>query len=209
MKYEYEFEARIGDKVIQCRAFTLEEYRDLIKAKADGTIKEYVPELIKNCTNARGLNRQESELLLVHLWANSLGEVSHQNTWVCSCGHEIPQSINLTFAQIDEPEDLWYSLGGFRIKLRYPNLFEDSNISMMIASCIQYIHVNGETISVDELNDKEIDDLYSAITEDDIARIKSLLLKPTVKLAVPIKCDKCGENHIHVIEGLKEFFKLI
>jgi hypothetical protein len=209
MKYEYTFEARIGSKTVQCRAFTLKEYKDLIEAKMRGEVKDTVLELIKNCTNAKDLNRQESELLLVQLWSHSLGEVNHQNTWVCSCGHEILTSINFTFTQIDEPEDLWYPLAGFRIKLRYPKLFEDENIAQMIASCIEHIHVNGEMISVDDLNDREIDDLYSAITEDDIIRIKELLLKPTVQLAVPIKCEKCGEQHVHVIKGLKEFFKLI
>ncbi|QQG32140.1 baseplate hub subunit [Citrobacter phage CkP1] len=209
MNYEYKFEAHIGSKTVQCRAFTLEEYKDLIKAKADGAIKTQVLKLIKDCTNAKDLNKQESESLVVQLWANSLGEVNHQNTWVCSCGHEIVTPINFTFVQIDDPEDLWYSLAGFKIKLKYPKLFDDENIIQMIAESIESIYVNGETISVEELNDHEINDLHSAITEDDIIHIKEILLKPTVSLAVPIKCDKCGEQHIHVIKGLKEFFKLI
>ncbi|ANA49532.1 baseplate hub [Salmonella phage vB_SnwM_CGG4-1] len=209
MNYDYNFEVLIGEKTIECRAFTLEEYKNLIVSKQQGSIKQSVLDLIKNCTNAKNLNKQESELLLVNLWSHSLGEVNHQNTWVCSCGHETQVPINFTFAQIDEPEELWYNLRHFKIKLRYPNLFEDENIASMISSCIQTIHVNGETIGIEDLNNKEIEDLYSAITEDDIINIKNLLLKPTVQLAVPVKCSECGENHVHIIKGLKEFFKLI
>lgn len=207
MKYEYKFDVSISGKEIQCRAFTLEEYKGLIDAKINGTVENAINELIKNCTTARDLNRQESELLLVKLWSHSVGEVNHENTWTCPEGHETLTSINFTSAQVDDPEDLWYPLANFRLKLRYPKLYEDKNIALMIASCIEYIYVNGETISVEDLNDKEIDDLYSAITTDDMQRMQDMLLKPTVHLAVPVKCKVCGATHVEVIKGLKEFFR--
>lgn len=207
--YEYKFETKLGSKIINCRAFTLSDYRDLIEAKQNGTIQEVVERILGECTDARDLTKQQAEFVLVNLWAQSLGEVNHQNAWVCSCGHEIPTAINFTQIQMDATEELWYDLTAFKIKLRYPRLFEDKNIAQMIASCIEYIFVDGEAISVDELNDNEIDDLYSAITEDDIKKISKLLLEPTIYTAIPIECDKCGESHVHVIRGLKEFFRLI
>ncbi|MFP9219893.1 gp26 family baseplate hub assembly chaperone, partial [Enterococcus faecalis] len=168
-----------------------------------------VKKLIKDCTNAKDLNRQESELLLIHLWAHSLGEVNHENSWKCTCGTEIPTHINLLHTQIDAPEDLWYTLGDIKIKFRYPKIFDDKNIAHMIVSCIETIHANGESIPVEDLNEKELEDLYSIITESDIVAIKDMLLKPTVYLAVPIKCPECGKTHAHVIRGLKEFFELL
>lgn len=207
MNYDYNFEVSVSGSDIKCRAFTLEEYIKLINAKIDGKIPSVVNELIKNCTNARGLNRQESELLLIQLWAHSVGEVNHENIWICPEGHETLTSINFTSAQIDDPEELWYPLANFKIKFKYPKLFEDTNIAQMIAASIEHIHVNGETILVEELNEREINDLYSAITEEDIVRIKDMLLKPTVYLAVPVKCKECGATHVEVIKGLKEFFR--
>ncbi|WWE96726.1 hypothetical protein LHLCCAPJ_00052 [Escherichia phage ECp13] len=209
--YEYKFDVRVGSKIINCRAFTLKEYLELITAKKNGSVEEIVKKLIKDCTNAKAkdLNRQESELLLIHLWAHSLGEVNHENSWKCTCGTEIPTHINLLHTQIDAPEDLWYTLGDIKIKFHYPKIFDDKNIAHMIVSCIETIHANGESIPVEDLNEKELEDLYSIITESDIVAIKDMLLKPTVYLAVPIKCPECGKTHAHVIRGLKEFFELL
>lgn len=207
MNYTYEFDVTVSGKSIQCRAFTLEEYKQLIEAKVNKTTEVTVKRLLEECTNARGLNRQESELLLVNLWAHSVGEVNHENTWVCPEGHETLTSINFTSAQIDAPEELWYPLSNFKLKLRYPELFDDKNVAQMIATCIEYIYVNGEMISIDDLNDAEINDLYQAITEEDISRLKELLLKPTVYLAVPVKCKECGATHVEVIKGLADFFR--
>lgn len=209
--YEYKFDVRVGSKIINCRAFTLKEYLELITAKKNGSVEEIVKKLIKDCTNAKAkdLNRQESELLLIHLWAHSLGEVNHENSWKCTCGTEIPTHINLLHTQVDAPEDLWYTLGNIKIKFHYPKIFDDKNIAHMIVSCIETIHANGESIPVEDLNEKELEDLYSIITESDIVAIKDMLLKPTVYLAVPIKCPECGKTHAHVIRGLKEFFELL
>ncbi|ENP1743039.1 gp26 family baseplate hub assembly chaperone [Salmonella enterica] len=207
--YEYKFDVRVGSKIINCRAFTLKEYLELITAKNNGSVEVIVKKLIKDCTNAKDLNRQESELLLIHLWAHSLGEVNHENSWKCTCGTEIPTHINLLHTQIDAPEDLWYTLGDIKIKFRYPKIFDDKNIAHMIVSCIETIHANGESIPVEDLNEKELEDLYSIITESDIVAIKDMLLKPTIYLAVPIKCPECGKTHAHVIRGLKEFFELL
>lgn len=204
----YNFDLTINGKNISCRAFTLEEYLNLIKAKADKVLDKTIKQLIKDCTNAKGLNKQESELLLVNLWAHSLGEVNHTATWVCECGNEIDVPINTNRIQIVGSSDLLYSLGELRIQFKYPELFDDNDIALMIAKSIDYIIVNGEQIFVDDLSDQEIDDLYSAITTEDVLKIKDMLLKPQIQLAVPISC-KCGKNHVHQITGLKEFFKVI
>jgi hypothetical protein len=61
--------------------------------------------------------------------------------------------------QIVGSSDLLYSLDGLRIQFKYPELFDDTNVALMIAKSIDYIIVNGEQIFVDDLSDQEIDDL--------------------------------------------------
>ncbi|ARW57615.1 baseplate hub subunit [Serratia phage X20] len=209
MNFEYKFTVHVSDKVVNCRAFTLREYKNLMEAKLKGTIDQAIKDLIKKCTDAQGLNRQESELLLIKLWAYSLGEVNHEHTWVCSCGREQEVPLNFTHAQIDEPSaPLVWEFENFKVKFKYPELFDDSNIAMLVAKCIEFIDVDGSLIKVDDLSDAELDDLYSAISSEALKDIAAMLLKPKVVLAVPISCE-CGESNIHVIEGLKEFFKLL
>lgn len=207
--YKYTFTVRLGDKEVNCRAFTLKEYLGLIGARATGTIESTVNNIITNCSNAKNLTKQEAELLLVNLWAHSLGEVNQEHTWNCSCGHSFQVYMNLLHTQLDEQADPWYSFSGIKIKFRQPKLFDDKNIALMIASCIEAVFVNGESIPVEDLTEAEINDLYGLITEDDMINIKNLLVSPSIYLATPIKCPKCGTSHVHTIRGLKEFFELL
>lgn len=209
MTNDYKFTARILNKNIECRAFTLREYKDLLKAKLDGRMEDEILKLFNKCTNAERLTKQEGELLLVNLWAQSMGEVNMERTWQCSCGKEIQVPINLTHASIDSNDELLYSFPGFKIKFKYPGLFEDKNTAQMVAECIDYIITEtDEQIKVEDLTDHELEDLYSVITTEDITNIAEMLVKPQLQLAIPISCE-CGENHVHVIKGLKEFFKML
>ncbi|AWD90350.1 baseplate hub [Erwinia phage Cronus] len=207
--FDYKFEIIVAGKTVSCRAFSLREYINLMKAKKDGTILQYVKELILKCTDAKDLNRQESEYLITQLWAHSLGEVNTQSTWECSCGHQMEVPLNLSQVQIDSLEPPVYNFGDFKIQFKYPKLFDDQNHARMIASCIDFIITGNERLSVDDLSAEELNQLYDAITIDDIKVITEQLLKPTVYLAVPIHCEKCGEKHVHIVKGLKEFFRLL
>lgn len=209
MNFEYKFNVNVAGKTINCRAFTLREYKDLLKAKLDNDIANCIVQLINKCTDAKNLNKQESELLIIKLWAHSLGEVNHEHTYVCSCGKEQQVALNFNHVQIDTPdEEMIWDFLNFKVKFKYPEIFDDSNIASMVAKCIEFIDVDGSIIQIDDLSDVELEDLYGAISSESLKNISAMLLKPKVVLAVPISCE-CGESTVHVIKGLKEFFKLL
>lgn len=205
----YEFIVQIKNKTINCRAFTLREYKDLLQAKLEKRMEPAIIELLNKCTDAKGLNKQEAELLLINLWSNSLGAVNVEHTWVCECGKEQDIPVTISRASIVDESEVIRDFGAFKIKFRYPGLFEDGDKGKMIACCIEYIITEGgERIVVDDLNEAEIEDLYNAITLDDINALMEELLKPQVQMAIPISCE-CGAHSVHVIKGLKEFFKFM
>lgn len=208
MNYEYNFDVSVGSKTIHCRAFTLREYKELMHAKISGGLKEKVEEILLSCTDAKDLNRQEAELLLVKLWAHSTGEVNSEAIYTCECGKENIVALNINYAQLDDSEDLIYDFKNFKIKFKYPKIFNDSNIALMITTCIDYIIVGDEKLSIEDLTDVELNDLLTAITTEDAERIAAMLLKPSIYLAVPIQCE-CGKHHVYTIKGLKEFFRLL
>ncbi len=208
MDFEYKFDVSIGSKTFKCRAFTLGEYKDLMKAKADGNIKDTVLDILNKCTNARNLTKQESEMLLVKLWAHSTGEVNINTVYTCECEKEILVPINMNYIQLDDVQDIIYDFKNFKIKFKYPKIFEDSNKALMVASCIDYIIVGDEKLKVDDLTEQELSDLYTAITTEDMIKISDMLVNPTIYMAIPIQCE-CGKSHIKVIKGLKEFFRLL
>lgn len=205
----YNFVTKIGDKTINCRAFTLREYKDLLKAKLEGRLEEEILELFKKCTDAPELPRHEGELLLVKLWAQSLGEVNVERPWHCACGREQMVPMNLIQASTTEAREVVWGFTNFKIRFRWPNIFQDKYKAQTVAECIHSI-VTPDDVEIfpDDLSDEEVNDLYSAITVEDIEKIFAHLTEPQVQLAVPISCE-CGHNEIHVVKGLKEFFKLI
>lgn len=205
----YTFDVKIKNKTIKCRAFTLREYKDLLQAKLEDRIESFINELILNCTDARDLNKQESELLVINLWAHSLAEVNIEREWTCSCSRTQVVPMTLTRASLGKEPEVVRDFGNFKIVFRYPKLFEDKNRAIMVASCIDYILTSGgEKLLLTDLSDHELDDLYSIITEKDIKEIYDELTAPKPILAIPISCE-CGEHTVHVIEGLKEFFKVM
>lgn len=206
--FDYKFDVQIKDKEISCKAFSLEKYIDVLKQSTEGKTSEVFKSLLEEHTNAKGLTRQESELLLIKLWAYSLGKVNHEVDYVCECGKTFPVEMNFNHANIQGERELVYPLENFRLVLKYPEIFEDSNVASMVASSIVYIEVENERIKIDELNTHEMDDLYSAITSEDIIKIGELLKEPKVVLAVPVSCS-CGKSDIKTITGLKEFFRII
>lgn len=205
---QYNFDVRIGDKDIHCRAFTLREYKDMLQAKANGHLEELITNLLKKCTSARGLPKHQAESLIVQWWAHSLGCLNQEKIYMCECGKSQVIPITLSHISYNEEKEIIKDFGPFKVKFNYPWLFEDKNKAQMIASCIDSIITpDGDMLRVDDLTEAEIDDLHSAITTDDIEEISERLLRPQIQLAIPIACE-CG-NHVHVITGLKEFFKFL
>lgn len=210
---QYKFTMNLpGRPPIQARAFTLDEYRELIEARVAGDtekIQHLTIKLVSECTTARMVNRQECEWIIVNLWAHSLGEVNHTHTWTCTCGKETSVDMNFSHAQIiDESTELWYAKPNFKIKLRYPQIFEDADYGAMIASCIEYIVAGEEQIDIEDLNDAEMQDLFANISIQDMQNIIEILMAPKLVLAVPITCE-CGIHAVHTITGIKEFLELM
>lgn len=205
--YNYNFEIQVRDKVIKCRAFTLGEYRDLIKAKAEGKIKDFVPKLIKDCTNEE-LSRAEAEVVLVKLWAHSLGNVNVFVEHKCSCGKHLQVPVSFDRANCSKKAAIVQELKGFKLILKEPKLFDDSNVIQMILKSIDHISVGDEQIKLEDLTDTEQGDLYEAITTDVIDEIKNKLLQSTVELATPISCE-CGENSVMHLKGLTDFMRIL
>ncbi|CCI88766.1 gp26 baseplate hub subunit [Yersinia phage phiR1-RT] len=206
--YNYTFDVSLKDKTIKCRAFTLEEYRDLLKAKADGKVKDVVLDLIRKCSNATDLSKAEAEVVLIKLWAYSLGDVNFISTHVCTCGNKIDVPISINSIQYPELEDIWHDFGQFKIKFKQPKLFDNENVINMVFSCIDFLLIDKEEVKIEDLTDIEIQDLYNFITIEMISEISAKLTKAEAYIALPIVC-KCGESSVKLISGLKSFMEML
>lgn len=208
MDYTNTFTVSLDDQNINCRSFTLDEYTDLIAAKATGTLNDTVLALMSACVKgSETLNKHQAELVLINLWAQSLSQ-DHTLSWMCDkCGKSHKVKVNFSQVQTSEHELPKYKLGNAVLNLKYPKLFEDTNKFDMVTRSIESISIGSENLTLEELTTQETMELVEAITLEDATKIAEMLLEPTPYLGVPIKCE-CGEEGVHVISGFKNFFRL-
>ena len=213
--YTDNFSIKVGTNVVKCNVITLNDYIKFLFAKSSDNsdlIKKWMTDILKSNTSANDLNKHESELVIVNLLSKSLNETTATQEYECECGNKFNVDIDTTKAYInysDKDISELYAFKNFKILFKYPELFADDNVPKMIVDCIDSIFVGDDRISITDLNDAELDDLYSAITPEDMERIRDILLGPKIQLAVPVKCPKCGKSHVHVITGFKEFIRII
>lgn len=212
---EIKFNVKLESGNVECKPFTLEDYIKFLFAKSSDNsdlIKKWMNDILETNTSAKDLPKHEAEILIVNLLAKSLNESDIFQEYVCECGHEFDVKIDVSkiFTNYNDVSinDL-YSLRDFKLSLKWPKLFEDDNVAQMIVNSIKEIYVGDDCIPIEELSDVELNDLYSAITPEDMDNIKNILLSPTIQLAAPIVCPECGKNHIHMISKFKEFIRIL
>ncbi|QQO96391.1 baseplate hub assembly chaperone [Acinetobacter phage Minot] len=213
--FEKTFDVKLNGQLVKCKSYTLHDYTKLIISKDSPTsdaMKSVYTEIINKCTGLTNLPKHDAELVLINLIANSehFGEVKQD--YVCECGHTQPVNLDVSKAQIDYGEsslEKLYPFRKFKLAFKWPELWDDDDVPTMIAKSIESIYVGNEKILIEDLNELEIEDLYNAITEDDINYIKKFLLAPMPVLVVPITCAQCGKAHVHVIKGFKEFVEIL
>lgn len=202
------FEITCLNDTYKCRYFTLDEYEKIILAKIENNLQEAIKNILHSCVEGYSdtLSKTESELLLIKLWAHSLGEVNQEKEYICECGKTHNVCINYNYITIPELSGFLYNTSNVKLKMRYPRLFEDTDRVEMVVSCIEgLILEDGQEIKIEDLSENELDDLYSILSKEVIDILKEELLKPEVVLGIPIDCE-CSPIKI---SGLAEFLKVI
>ncbi len=213
--FEKKFKVKLNDGFVDCKTYSLREYLAISIAKTNASsspLKEAYSNLIKNSTNGKDFAKHDAELILINLLANSENEDTPTQEFTCTCGESHKVKINVKNAYVDYGDSnlaKFYPFKKFKIELQWPKLWDDDDIPGMIAKSIKAIYVGTERLTIDDLSDVEITDLYSAISEDDINNIKKILLAPKPILPVAINCPHCGKSHVHVISGFKEFLEVL
>lgn len=195
------FEIRLHDEIYQAEPFTLNEYEDLIAEWSD----EKVLRLLKK---VKGYNinnpKHYTECVFAQLWAISLGDMNQQKTISCECGAEHDLFINYGYINTPIEKGFIYSVGEYKIKFRYPVIFEDKDQIEMVARCMQSIMYKDEEVLISDLDQASLDALYGLLTAEHIELLIKELLSPTISIGLPVEC-----GNVYHIKGLSEMLRVI
>lgn len=196
---------------INARAFTLKEYFELGVAKIEGRFKDEVQNVVYKCTgqDIYSLDKPEAEYIVAMLWMHSLGEINHESEYQCECGNEFTIPITFNQIQIDPTKELLKGMKGFSLIFNPAKIYGDSDKVMTFLNSMSYIIIDNEQVAIEDLSEQELSDLQSFITYEDVINITDELLEPTIRLGIPVKCEKCGSYHVHEFNGLTDFMEII
>lgn len=212
--YSKKFKVQTDSGVIQCSTYTLRASTQLNLAKNAKNVelmKATYSEILNDHAVA-DLPKHDAELVLINLIAKSEHEEDVKIPYVCECGHmhEVtlkPENMYIDYGESDIEK--LYPFDKFKVKFTWPALWADDNVTEMIVKSMRTIYAKDEQIDLEDLSEDELNDLYDAITEDDIKKIKKLLTSPKPVAVFSLKCPQCEKRSVETIKGFKSFVELL
>lgn len=189
---------------------TLQKYLAIAATRDDNNQEAFKHLLIEalNQVTPTPVGKTTCEYLLIRILESSISQSSPKILYKCKdCGktHVIP--INFNTITTTHQKQYEYVIKGIKIVFNEPAIFNDDNVAKTLITSISHIETKDETIAFNDMSDDEIASLFSIISEDDIVKIKTMLLEPKMHLIIPVKCE-CGSTHQETYSGFKEIVEL-
>ena len=233
MAENFIIETKINNEEYSFRLMTLNEFKQTINAKSNGTLGSYLTKLLNACyikpnIDFNNIPKALGELLILHLWVYSVSGVENGiielDKECLSCGKNRHGKVNLEnsyiYSDVDSPQerqkwDLAYKLTNYtELLLHEPKLFQDSDKIDMITNSIAGVRVLEESGSIttlyrDEFTQDDMNSLLQLLTLDKLEEIiKTLETKKCVSLYEFDGPCSCGDDSSIVpIVGLKEIMQ--
>ena len=212
MNLDYEFEIDVDKSIVKARAFTLGEYLDIIGKKESDDYTDTVISVLDNCllgsTSILGYPKREAEYILLQIWAHSIGKINFDAEYTC-CGKIFNVPMNMSRAIIDKPDYVKKKFDGFTIQFREPKIFDDADYIETFMDCIDYIIIDDNQFTVDELAEEDYQVIIDTITTRDVDELVERILKPTIRMGVPVKCPHCGNYKVEELVGLHDLLGVL
>jgi len=217
-------------KKIRYRPFLIKEKKILLIALQERTEEstlDAIKSIVTNCTfsalDINDLTLFDLEYIFLNLYIKSKGSISDLS-FLCEnevvdasgqktlCGHTNSLKLDLETVQVEmntNPTTKIMLTETVGIILKYPKFRElvDVKSQNLYDILPQYIDTifDGEEIS-DTYTAEELEEFIDSLNDDQFAKIETFFNDlPRLKVAVNIKCSKCGHSEEVVLEGLQSF----
>ena len=229
----YELTLPLSKKQIIFRPFLVKEQKILLMAGESGekdSIVRALKQVLQNCTlsevKIESLPLLDIEYYFLNIRARSVGEIVEMK-YKCEnevdsiiCGNNLDVSFNLLEIEVKNSEnfnDTVMITDVIGIKFKHPDyslfekISENQNPADMaldiIVNSVDYIFEGDTFHYAAETPKEEIHEFLDSLSQNKFEMIEKIFENlPYLKKDVPIKCSKCGYEHLVKMEGLESFF---
>lgn len=215
-------------KEIKYRPFLVKEEKTLMMAaesKDTKAITNATCDIIQACVLNENINPKELtsfdvEYIFLKIRGKSVGETIDFNIKCEECSKTTPVSLNLDDIVLEiDGKDLnkkvmiTDSIGvelkaisfGDAIKLSQAKV--EDRFETTIKSCLASIFDNENVYDIKDVNDKELSEWISNLSQRDLKEIEKFVLQlPKLSHTINYKCIHCGHEGSIELEGLEDFF---
>lgn len=230
----YDLYLPYSKKNIQYRPFVVGEQKNLMIAmetKDSQQIYSTMRQSVQACTNntyadVSKLPLFELEYLFLNIRMKSIGEKSKIIVECDECLAENTIEVDLRNTVFEDRNsekrnDIIFLTDNIAVRMRMPSLElvqslnknhaeKDSDTKIAFETtieCIEAILDKENEYTIDESNKHELRGFVDSLTTNQFGKIQEYLSDiPTLKLKVTHKCEKCGADMSHDIEGISNFF---
>ncbi len=214
-------------KNVKYRPFVTRERSVLLMALQDSSqenVKTALDNLISLCTDNKvkldDLSVSDAEVLFINIRNKSVGETLDLIHKCEACENMNPIQIDMSKVEVIVPEnsniiklddkyDMVMKYPSIGSSLTFPEYPTDEDVSMYLASAIDYIVTDSGQTIVTYMRDESKESIINFIgsmTQDQVSKIESFLSNmPVVKVSHSYNC-KCGAKNDIELRGLENFF---
>lgn len=233
----YEVKLISRKELVKFRPFLVKEQKLLMMAKESaeiGTLVRNLKQVAKNCVLDEKLDVDtlplvDLELLFLHFWARSVGEIQNvyykctnqitkEDGSTSNCGMIVEHAVNLLEIPIENELasgkiELTPKIG---IQMKLPSfdaiegldkIPEEDRDFYLASKCIDYIWDESSVHHSTEATAEEMLNFVENLSSDKYQKIEEFFeSSPKIRLQIMKVCPKCGYQHDIELEGLEDFF---
>lgn len=233
----YEVKLISREDLVKFRPFLVKEQKLLMMAKESEELNSLVKTLkqvAENCildekVDVNSLPLVDLELLFLHLWARSVGEIQNvyykctnpivkEDGTTSNCGMIIEHAVNLLQIPVENESvnNVIHLSPKIGIQMKLPSfdaiegldkLPEEDRDFYLAAKCIDFIWDENSVHRASEATYEELLNFIENLSSDKYQKIEEFFENsPKIRMSLQKICPKCGYQHDIELEGLEDFF---
>lgn len=226
---QYELTIPSTGKIAAYRPFLVKEQKVLLIANESQDRRQVLRALLNTIdacvpdVDVNQLTGYDVDYIFTRIRTKSVGETTKVGLNCKSCNEQNEVTINLDNVYSSEPPEnnIIKLTDEISVEMSYPRynqvinseklLDEDAPLAEKaletLKICLTAVLTEDERIALKDETAQEVDNFIGSLSNQQLELLLTYVNKvPQIKTDVEFKCEHCGEDNKHVIEGINDFF---